>query len=96
LGLPVIHFEGEGMLKVVKGAVLIMALAGVSAPALAAREFTPQPGLWMVPAENNGLPGRGFSIDVQGNTVFMQVFNYEKSGAATFHTALGQLDATPR
>lgn len=80
------------MLKILKGAVLITALAGVSAPVLAAREFTPQPGLWMVPAENNGLPGRGFSIDVQGNTVFMQVFNYDKSGAATFHTALGQLD----
>ncbi|MPM05477.1 hypothetical protein SDC9_51767 [bioreactor metagenome] len=46
----------------------------------------------MIPAENNGQPGRGFSLDVQGNTAFLQVFNYEKSGAATFHTAVGQLD----
>ncbi|MPM05476.1 hypothetical protein SDC9_51766 [bioreactor metagenome] len=63
-----------------------------SLPAWSAREFTPQAGLWMIPAENNGQPGRGFSLDVQGNTAFLQVFNYEKSGAATFHTAAGQLD----
>jgi len=62
------------------------------APTWAAREFTPQAGLWMIPSENNGQPGRGFSLDVQGNTAFLQVFNYEKSGAATFHTAVGQLD----
>ena len=72
---------------------LIPALALCCAlPAIAAREFTPQAGLWMIPSENNGQPGRGFSLDVQGNTAFLQVFNYEKSGAATFHTAVGQLD----
>ena len=72
---------------------LIPALALCCAlPAVAAREFTPQAGLWMIPSENNGQPGRGFSLDVQGNTAFLQVFNYEKSGAATFHTAVGQLD----
>ena len=68
-----------------------LALACLSMPAHAAREFTPQAGLWMIAAERNGEPGRGFSLDVQGNTVFMQVFNYEKSGAATFHTAVGKL-----
>ncbi|MBF5005189.1 hypothetical protein [Diaphorobacter caeni] len=74
---------------------LVPALLAVfcAVPALAAREFTPQSGLWMIPSENNGQPGRGFSLDVQGNTAFLQVFNYEKSGAATFHTAVGQLDA---
>ena len=61
-------------------------------PCWSAREFTPQAGLWMIPSENNGQPGRGFSLDVQGNTAFLQVFNYEKSGAATFHTAVGNLD----
>ena len=72
---------------------LIPALALCCAlPAVAAREFTPQAGLWMIPSENNGQPGRGFSLDVQGNTAFLQVFNYEKNGAATFHTAVGQLD----
>lgn len=67
-------------------------LGAWTAPTWAAREFTPQAGLWMIPSENNGQPGRGFSLDVQGNTAFLQVFNYEKSGAATFHTAVGQLD----
>ena len=72
---------------------LIPALALCCAlPTWAAREFTPQAGLWMIPSENNGQPGRGFSLDVQGNTAFLQVFNYEKSGAATFHTAVGKLD----
>ncbi|QNP47297.1 hypothetical protein [Diaphorobacter aerolatus] len=61
-------------------------------PGWAAREFTPQAGLWMIPSENNGQPGRGFSLDVQGHTAFLQVFNYEQSGAGTFHTAVGQLD----
>ncbi len=65
---------------------------GCALPAMAAREFTPQAGLWMIPSENNGQPGRGFSLDVQGNTAFLQVFSYEKSGAATFHTAVGKLD----
>ena len=69
-----------------------LALACLSMPAMAAREFTPQAGLWMISSERNGEPGRGFSLDVQGNTVFMQVFNYAKSGAATFHTAVGKLD----
>ncbi|QNP47241.1 hypothetical protein [Diaphorobacter aerolatus] len=31
------------------------------------------------------------AIDVQGNTLFMQVFGYEKDGEATFYTATGQL-----
>ena len=70
-----------------------LVLAVFSTPVLAARAFTPQAGLWMIPSENNGQPGRGFSLDVQGSTAFLQVFNYAPDGAATFHTAVGQLDA---
>ena len=57
----------------------------------AARSFTPQAGTWIVTSELNGKPGRGLAIDVQGNTLFMQVFSYEKNGSATFYTATGQM-----
>ena len=75
-----------------RGFVVAVALACSTATSWAAREFTPQAGLWMIPSEIDGKPGRGFSLDVQGNTAFLQIFNYEKSGAATFHTAVGKLD----
>lgn len=70
-----------------------VALTTFAMPTFAAREFTPQAGMWTIPTENDGKPGRGFSLDVQGNTAFLQVFNYEKNGDATFHTAVGKLDA---
>ncbi|GAB2487473.1 hypothetical protein GCM10027082_43190 [Comamonas humi] len=61
-------------------------------PAFAARDFTPQPGTWVVSSELDGKPGRGLAIDVQGNTLFMQVFNYEQNGDATFHASQGPMD----
>lgn len=57
----------------------------------AARDFTPQAGTWVISDEVNGKPGRGFAIDVQGNTFFIQVFGYEKNGDATFYAASGQM-----
>ncbi|QNP49745.1 hypothetical protein [Diaphorobacter aerolatus] len=71
-------------------ASLILVSAAVQ-PAFAAREFTPQAGTWVISEEVDGQPGRGVAIDVQGNTFFMQVFNYAKDGSAIFHTAMGQM-----
>ena len=48
----------------------------------------PDPGTWIVSSELTGKPGRGMAIDVQYDTLVMQVYNYEKSGAATFHLAI--------
>lgn len=45
----------------------------------------PQSGIWVIPEELNGEPGRGFAIDVDGDTLVLQVFGYEPSGDATFH-----------
>ncbi|QNN57687.1 hypothetical protein H9K76_01980 [Diaphorobacter ruginosibacter] len=70
----------------------VVAMCTLWGQAAAAREFTPQAGLWSIPSETNGQPGRGFSLDVQGNTAFLQIFNYTDKGEATFHTAVGQLD----
>lgn len=50
-----------------------------------AQYVVPQSGIWVIAEEMNGEPGRGFAIDVDGDTLALQVFGYEESGAATFH-----------
>lgn len=64
----------------------------VSVGAQAARGFTPQAGTWVVSSEVNGKPGRGLAIDVQGNTLFLQVFAYDAKGVPTFYSAMGAMD----
>jgi hypothetical protein len=78
-------------IKPLLSAAVVLAVALSSTASWAARNFTPQAGTWIVSEELDGKPGRGLAIDVQGNTLFMQVFGYEKNGDATFHTALGQM-----
>ncbi len=53
-----------------------------------ARECRPQPpqkGWWWNAAES----GRGFSIEVSGNTLFMAAYLYDASGRSTWHVASG-------
>ncbi|THU02558.1 hypothetical protein E9531_07740 [Lampropedia puyangensis] len=45
----------------------------------------PQSGIWVIPDELNGQPGRGFAIDVDGDTLVLEVFGYDEAGDATFH-----------
>lgn len=54
--------------------------------------YVPEPGTWVVSQELNGKPGRGMAIDVQNDTLVMQVYNYEDGGDPTFHLAVGQLN----
>lgn len=84
--------KNAGNIKTLLCSMAVSAMAFASSASWAAREFTPQAGNWIVSEELDGKPGRGLAIDVQGNTMFMQVFGYEKNGDATFHTALGQLN----
>lgn len=63
-----------------------MGLAGL------AQAFTPQSGTWVVTSELNGAPGRGMAIDVQGNTLVMQMYAYEGSGHPTFYMTSGTLE----
>ena len=51
----------------------------------------PQTGIWSVTAEKNGKPGRGFNIDVQDDTLVMQVYAYERNDAPTFYLTSGKL-----
>jgi hypothetical protein len=45
----------------------------------------PMNGTWVVQDELTGKPGRGIALDVQGNTVILQLFNYRADGQPTFH-----------
>ena len=69
--------------------------SAIAAAALAvtglAHAFVPQAGTWVISEELNGAPGRGFAMDVQNDTVVMQVYAYEKSGQPTFYMATGHL-----
>ena len=80
-------------IKVLRSCLLASILGICALPtAFAARDFTPQAGTWIISSENNGQPGRGLAIDVQGNTLFLQVYGYEKSGDSTFYIAAGKMD----
>jgi len=66
-------------------AVLALCVCGV------ANAFSPQAGTWVVASEMDGKPGRGMAIDVQNNTLVMQVYSYESNGQPSFYLAVGQM-----
>ncbi len=45
----------------------------------------PMNGTWVVEDELTGKPGRGIALDVQGDTVILQLFHYRADGQPTFH-----------
>lgn len=53
--------------------------------------ISPQTGTWVVTDEVNGEPGRGIALDVQGNTLVMQVFAYKPDGSSAFYLSSGEL-----
>lgn len=55
--------------------------------------FTPESGLWAIDAENNGKPGRGFQIDIQGSTFVLTFYGYEASGDAQWYLSAGALSS---
>ncbi len=67
-------------------------LAGGLLAAGLAQAFAPQAGAWVVTAENNGTPGRGMALDVQGSTLVMQMYAYDSAGNPTFYLSAGQMD----
>lgn len=64
---------------------------GMLVGASATQAFAPQAGTWVITAENNGQPGRGFGLDVQNSTLVMQMYGYESSGSPTFYLTAGAL-----
>lgn len=49
----------------------------------------PDSGMWIIDSENTGKPGRGMSLDLQANTLVMQLYGYEAGGNSTFHIGSG-------
>ncbi|MPM50130.1 hypothetical protein SDC9_96865 [bioreactor metagenome] len=68
-----------------------MLAMGLLVGAAAAQAFVPQAGTWVVDAETNGQPGRGFGLEVQNSTLVMLVYAYESTGAPTFYLTSGPL-----
>ncbi len=66
-------------------------LAALLCSAGLANAFMPQAGTWVVTSEVDGKPGRGLAIDVQNDTLLMQMYAYEASGQPTFYLAVGQV-----
>jgi len=50
---------------------------------------TPEPGLWNIDEELNGLPGRGFQVELQNDILVLTYFGYEEEGDATFYISSG-------
>lgn len=67
--------------------VLIGGLLGASM----AQAFAPQAGTWVITDENNGQPGRGMSLDVQGDKLVLQMYAYDSFGAPAFYLASGDI-----
>ncbi len=72
---------------ILKKFAVVGALLGTSL----AYAFAPQTGTWIMTSEVNGKPGRGLAIDVQDNTLVMQMYAYDASGNATFYMTSGTL-----
>ena len=50
---------------------------------------TPLPGLWAITSEVNGAPGRGFQVELHGNTMVLTFYGYDASGKGRFWLASG-------
>ncbi|WP_429951333.1 hypothetical protein ACQYWY_06670 [Comamonas sediminis] len=74
-------------MMILKKFAVVGALLGTSL----AYAFAPQTGTWIMTSEVNGKPGRGLAIDVQDNTLVMQMYAYDASGNATFYMTSGTL-----
>jgi hypothetical protein len=47
--------------------------------------------LWVIDAEVNGKPGRGFTFELQHGTLVLTVFAYDQSGGGEFYQVAGAL-----
>lgn len=63
-------------------------VAGLTA-AVASFAVQPQNGFWAIDGELTGQPGRGFQIDVQGETLVFSYYGYRNDGSATFYLSSG-------
>jgi phosphatidylethanolamine-binding protein (PEBP) family uncharacterized protein len=74
-------------MKLLRRALTWLVVAWLAVPA--AWAIMPEAGEWVIDAELNGQPGRGFQIDVQDQTILILFMGYRSDGAATWHLASG-------
>ncbi|QMV74788.1 hypothetical protein HS961_19175 [Comamonas piscis] len=60
-------------------------ITGACSASVTSNTLMPMNGTWIVEDELTGKPGRGIALDIQGNTVILQLFNYRADGQPTFH-----------
>lgn len=65
--------------------------AALTAAHIGAYAFMPAPGVWIVDAESNGQPGRGFQIDVENEYMVFYYNGYRADGSSLFYVAIGQI-----
>ena len=56
----------------------------------------PANGTWIMADELTGQPGRGLSLDVQGDKLVMQVFAYRNDGRSSFYMGNGRYEGSRR
>jgi len=61
----------------------------ISVSGNAAQAVAPLPGLWAITSEVNGAPGRGFQVELHGNTMVLTFYGYDASGKGRFWLASG-------
>ena len=69
----------------IRSLVMAASLAALSSSASAVTVGGPFPGLWWNPAE----PGRGFDIELQGDTMLVSTYIYESSGDPIWYLSSG-------
>ena len=53
--------------------------------------FAPARGLWSIASETDGQPGRGMSVETQGQTLVVTIYGYAADGRGAFYQAAGAL-----
>lgn len=57
-------------------------------------KWMPPNGTWIVSSELNGNPGRGIGLDIQGDHVILQIFDYLENGQSSFHMGSSQYNGS--
>jgi hypothetical protein len=80
--------EGHSMKHVFRSLVMLAALAGFASTAFAATIGGPSMGLWYNPQES----GRGYDIDLQGDTMIVTTYVYDESHDPIWYLSSGTYD----
>ncbi len=72
------------MKRLIFAAVLFMLTSAASA-------FMPATGLWQIDSEATGQPGRGLTLEVENEILFLTYYGYDANGFNLFYSAAGKI-----